>query len=174
MSYEKLVRDNIPDIIRRDNGTPITRNVASLEEYETALREKLWEEVGEFLDERDLERRTREAADVLEVLFAFFKLKHIPKDGVLGGVGQVTERLLPGISDLHIRLYEEVDALANADDREEFIGRSIRVIRCVRDIMHRYEIELDAILTVQRTLHETRGGFEKGIMLTMQDLERPA
>lgn len=45
MSASKLVRDNIPDIIRADGLDPIVY-VAGPEEYTTRLREKLHEEVA--------------------------------------------------------------------------------------------------------------------------------
>ena len=41
--YNKLVRDNIPEIIIADNCTPITR-ILSDEEYKIELEKKLYEE----------------------------------------------------------------------------------------------------------------------------------
>ena len=68
--YNKLVRDNIPEIIEKDGEKPIT-HIAEDEEYEKALMEKLQEEVNEFLTEPS----KKEMADVLEVLYAISKLK---------------------------------------------------------------------------------------------------
>lgn len=48
ITYNKLVRDNVPDIIRANGGTCKTKTVKG-EELRTALREKLCEEVAEFL-----------------------------------------------------------------------------------------------------------------------------
>ena len=61
----KLVRDNIPDIIRSDGKNPITR-ILSDEEYLYELDKKLNEEVAEYQADKSIE----EMADVLEVLFA--------------------------------------------------------------------------------------------------------
>jgi predicted house-cleaning noncanonical NTP pyrophosphatase (MazG superfamily) len=66
MSQGKLVRDKIPQIIRSKDLEPVIYT-ASTEEYRTRLRDKLREEVEEFLaSDNDPE----ELADILEVLFA--------------------------------------------------------------------------------------------------------
>ncbi|MEU8543008.1 nucleoside triphosphate pyrophosphohydrolase [Streptomyces sp. NPDC048717] len=64
----KLVRDRIPQIIRADGLEPVTY-VADREEYRSRLRDKLGEEVAEFL-EADEESAPGELADVLEVVRA--------------------------------------------------------------------------------------------------------
>ena len=62
---EKLVRDNIPEIIRSNGETPTTRTLSD-DEYLIALDDKLREEVAEYLEANDL----AEVADILEVLRA--------------------------------------------------------------------------------------------------------
>ena len=63
--YNKLVRDNIPAIIRNNKETPVTKTLKD-EEYIRALKKKLLEEVVEFLDSDDI----TELADILEVVDA--------------------------------------------------------------------------------------------------------
>ena len=46
--YGKLVRDNIPDIIRAQGGVPVVR-ILSEEEYLRCLNDKLLEEMREYL-----------------------------------------------------------------------------------------------------------------------------
>lgn len=61
----KLVRDRIPEIIKKDGKTPIIE-ILSNEEYLKELDKKLNEEVKEYQDDKSIE----EMADILEVLFA--------------------------------------------------------------------------------------------------------
>lgn len=63
--YDKLVRDDIPEIIEANNETPVT-HVAEGEEYDRRLLAKLDEEVTEYKEERE----PAELADVLEVVYA--------------------------------------------------------------------------------------------------------
>jgi len=75
MKYNKLVRDNIPEIIKKDNKTPIT-HIADDKEYWSKLKDKLEEEVDEFLKESTEE----ELADILEVIYAICDYKKIDKE----------------------------------------------------------------------------------------------
>lgn len=75
MEYNKLVRDNIPEIIKKKNKIPIT-HTANNEEYFNKLKEKLTEEVNEFLENNSEE----ELADILEVIESICEFKNIDKD----------------------------------------------------------------------------------------------
>jgi len=66
--HNKLIRDKIIDIINSKKEYATT-HVASESEYKIKLREKLLEEVGEFLDDENEE----EMADILEVLNSLCK-----------------------------------------------------------------------------------------------------
>ena len=61
----KLVRDRIPEIIKKDGKTPIIK-ILSNEDYLKELDKKLYEEVAEYQADMSIE----EMGDVLEVLFA--------------------------------------------------------------------------------------------------------
>ncbi len=77
MKYNKLVRDKIPEIIKKAGKEPIT-HIANEEEYWRKLKEKLQEEVGEFLKESNEE----ELSDILEVINAICDFKNINKEGL--------------------------------------------------------------------------------------------
>lgn len=63
-TYNKLVRDKIPEIIRASDKECEVSVVCGKEKTEL-LEKKLMEEVGEFLEAKNLE----ELADIMEVLF---------------------------------------------------------------------------------------------------------
>lgn len=65
IQYNKLIRDKIPEIIE-DAGKEYEVRKLDDEEYHQKLKEKLQEEVDEYLETNDFE----ELADILEVLHA--------------------------------------------------------------------------------------------------------
>ena len=72
MKYNKLVRDKIPEIIKNNGEIPIT-HIASDNEYFRKLKDKLQEEVDEFLKDSNKE----ELVDILEVIYSlsdFYKI----------------------------------------------------------------------------------------------------
>lgn len=70
--YNKLVRDNIPDIILKDGQLPTTR-ILDDEEYIKELNKKLTEEVNEYLDGENIE----EMVDILEVIRAILDYRNV-------------------------------------------------------------------------------------------------
>lgn len=63
--YNKLVRDNIPEIIKNKGETPCV-SVLDDKNFNKQLRKKLKEEVREYLMDEDIE----ELADIIEVIEA--------------------------------------------------------------------------------------------------------
>ena len=75
--YDKLVRDKIPDVIRKAGKLPIT-DIMSQDDMTAALNRKLLEEAQEYIESGSVE----EMADVLEVLHGIAFHKGITWDEV--------------------------------------------------------------------------------------------
>ncbi len=75
--YDKLVRDRIPDVIRRAGKQPVTC-ILPQEDLAAALNRKLQEEVQEYLESGSVE----EMADILEVLHGIAFHKRISWDEI--------------------------------------------------------------------------------------------
>ena len=68
MIRKKLLRDKIPDLFK--NTSNVVYRVAEEDEYQDLLKNKLVEEVNEFLEDNNSE----ELADILEVIHALCEL----------------------------------------------------------------------------------------------------
>ena len=75
-AYDKLVRDDIPEIIEANGETPVVRTARDDGEYETYLLAKLQEEVDEYREDRDPEELT----DILEVVHAIRAFEGLSAD----------------------------------------------------------------------------------------------
>ena len=74
--YHKLVRDNIPDIIKNNGEEPITRTLNE-EEYWHYLCTKVMEELREVEEAESRDEAKKELADLYEVLLAMIKAKDL-------------------------------------------------------------------------------------------------
>ena len=70
--YNKLVRDNIPEIMVANGAKPVTR-VLDEQEYLQELNKKLLEEVNEYLQDGNIQ----ELADIQEVMNAILNAKGV-------------------------------------------------------------------------------------------------
>jgi len=84
---EKLVRDLIPAIIEKSGRTPV-HYIASDEDYRGLIKNKLVEEVQEFLEAESIE----ELADVLEVIDAIYKAYQFDKAEVASAKKEKKEK----------------------------------------------------------------------------------
>lgn len=71
-NYNKLVRDNIPEIIEESGRKPITKTLNDTD-YIIELEVKLLEELYEYMSSKEIE----ELADIEEVILALVKAKKI-------------------------------------------------------------------------------------------------
>lgn len=72
--YNKLVRDNIPEIIKGNNDGEAVTRILNDDEYKKALEDKLYEEYQEVL-EASGENRLEELADMLEIMISLAKIE---------------------------------------------------------------------------------------------------
>lgn len=72
--YNKLVRDNIPEIIKGNNDGEAVTRILNDDEYKKALEDKLYEEYQEVLDASG-EDRLEELADMLEIMISLAKIE---------------------------------------------------------------------------------------------------
>lgn len=75
----KLVRDHIPEIVPTDKQHLYKFSTVNEEQYAVLLKNKLLEEVNEYLVAENKE----ELADILEVMDALMKLMNFDKEVVL-------------------------------------------------------------------------------------------
>jgi predicted house-cleaning noncanonical NTP pyrophosphatase (MazG superfamily) len=74
-TFNKLVRDRIPDIIRKHGDFPKTK-ILDNEEYFVKLNQKLIEEVAEYMEDYSI----NELVDIFEVVMAISEYKGVSKE----------------------------------------------------------------------------------------------
>lgn len=80
-TYNKLVRDRIPDIIRK-NGKTLSSRILEHGEYVEALKVKFNEEWREYNEASDDTHAVEELADMLEILYSLAKLHGVNEEEV--------------------------------------------------------------------------------------------
>lgn len=80
-TYNKLVRDRIPEIIEEKGGIP-KYSVLSVSDFSVALKEKLVEEAKELNEAEGRDDILNELADVSELVFAIAKNNGVTMDEV--------------------------------------------------------------------------------------------
>lgn len=72
--HNKLVRDNIPDIIEKSGREPIAHTLDD-KQYKAELEKKLYEEYEEMLKTETSQERIEELADIIEIVASLAKLE---------------------------------------------------------------------------------------------------
>ncbi|MGF3104544.1 nucleoside triphosphate pyrophosphohydrolase [Rossellomorea sp. DUT-2] len=80
-TYNKLVRDRIPEIIEA-TGKTFTTRILSDEEYLIEVKKKSFEELEEFHDSETREDAIEELADLMEIVLEFAKLHNTSLDEI--------------------------------------------------------------------------------------------
>ena len=80
--FNKLVRDNIPDIIASNGDESVTR-ILEDDEYKAELYKKLLEEENEVIGSKGSDETLEELADVLEILKSIAELNGKKLDDII-------------------------------------------------------------------------------------------
>ncbi len=81
--YNKLVRDNIPEIIKADNCQPNIRKLVE-QEYLKELMKKLKEETKELINAKNNKKElVKEISDVYEVIDAIIDYYNLDRDKII-------------------------------------------------------------------------------------------
>lgn len=74
--YNKLVRDNIIEIIKKDNKAYNSR-ILSDEEHVAEIKNKMYEELQEFQTATTLQEAVEELSDLLELINAYLGVNNL-------------------------------------------------------------------------------------------------
>ncbi|MEB3055058.1 nucleoside triphosphate pyrophosphohydrolase [Bacillus pseudomycoides] len=80
-TYNKLVRDRIPEIIKNNGKTSATR-ILDEKEYIEEIGKKIGEELTEYLEAESKEHKVEELADLLELINALAQYEGVTLEDV--------------------------------------------------------------------------------------------
>ena len=112
-TYNKLVRDKIPENIEKDSGKACKFRVLDDEEYLLELNKKVIEEANEFIENNSIE----ELGDLIEVLNAIMKVKGYKMDEVNTIMKEKEEKRGAFINKIFLEYVDEQNR--NADEEKE-------------------------------------------------------
>ncbi len=81
IKYNKLVRDNIPEMIKSE-GKQFKTRILNDKEYELELRRKLIEEAKELFEAESIEQKIYELADIYEIIEYVLMVNNIDKRSI--------------------------------------------------------------------------------------------
>ena len=76
IKYEKLIRDKIPEIIKKDNAIPKI-SILSQKKFIKELKRKIFEEAEELKTAKNKDEIINELADISEILLTIAKTEKI-------------------------------------------------------------------------------------------------
>ena len=146
--YNKLVRDNIPQIIKDSGRTANYFTIDNDAHFEKALKAKLIEEANELLLAETEEETVEELADIVTVLATLMQEQNV--DNHID-----TERVMMS------KLVEVANTLYIAETKEETVNELTDFVTILSCILATHE---QAVATVRIKLAE-KGGFSKRYFL---------
>ena len=112
-TYNKLVRDKIPENINSMEGRKATWRIMDDDEYIKELNKKLLEEAHEFIEENAVE----ELADIMEVIQSIMRVKNISYEE-LKKVQALKREQKGGFNDRVYLIDVEQDRVDEREERE--------------------------------------------------------
>lgn len=146
--YNKLVRDNIPEIINNSGRTANYFTIDNDADYKRALKAKLIEEANELLSAQTEDEIVEELADIVTLLAVLLQ-EHNVNNHI------DTERVLMS------KLVEEANQLYIADTEEEVARELSDIMTILSCLLATHE---RTVATVRIKLAE-KGGFSKRYFL---------
>lgn len=153
-SYGKLVRDRVPEIIRRNGETPIVRFL-SRSEFGRSLAVKLVEECEELAETDDRLGMLLEMADIKEVLMALCREHRVPFDITL-------RHNRPYDPEARTRLLDAAKYVRDSSDHAQTLRAFCRQFAEVLDC---YCFCREEVERKQEKRRSERGGFDQRLFL---------
>lgn len=153
-TYNKLVRDNIPNIIINKGENPVYR-IMDLEEHKKELNLKLLEEVKEYLESEELS----EIADIAELIKAIGELQGCEFEEMLDKTKYYDE--LKDLLNIKALLILQTSEYLKDHDIFKLVG----VLNLLKEIVKTKQETFDTIINLMKEKREKRGGFTKRIYL---------
>jgi len=76
IKYGKLIRDKIPEIIKKDNAIPKI-SILNQKRFKEELKKKIFEEAAELKTAKNKDEIINELSDISEILLAIAKIEKI-------------------------------------------------------------------------------------------------
>lgn len=165
VAYNKLVRDGIPDKIRKNGGKCKVRTL-SRDGHIQCLFAKTEEERLEYISAQTKEERFSEAVDIITVILKLWELVPITYFDQKLARKEFSQLYQRGEHNFHVELEQHTISLQNKLGNNREIARAtagqVEALLCLID-QDGYTIkQLNEQIKLK---HKQRGGFDKGYFL---------
>lgn len=155
--HEKLVRDNIPEIIK-SNGDGVVTTIVEGKFLILLLIEKIYEEIREFKENHEIE----ELADICEVLHGLVFHLNFSYDDINSEIDNLKNLTLNEIdSELGRGLEEETLRFIGTYSLKG-LAKMFKIVNLIREKLN---ISIEEFENIRNDKKCKRGGFEKGCYL---------
>lgn len=162
--YNKLVRDKIPKIIKK-NGGECKYYVLSWQGHIESLHHKIHEEVQEFIAAILPDTRLSEAADIATTIMTLWQMRDIPV--VQQDLARREYRIAyqSGEFDLLHEINQHALKLKEVCDKDAAARLTAGIIEALLVVLGRDGYQLEQLNARIREIRDKRGVFDKGYFL---------